>query len=259
MAKNIEPTAIEPTVIDEIRPKFLVLALFGILGAFTACLIDNLQNDTAAVTLKINYALSRMLELDIPGSVNILIISILGAVACKIQETKSFSQAFTHGLMVFTIFNLVVPNNRVTIENKNGEDKQKVVSTMSSHSYNDDYIIQSVSFQEFKPNARVVKNEWISKDKPEYSGPFGLGSLLSNSIKINSANETLASGHAIEVLCYWDTNLRGYRYAKIRYEKDGIVKCGWIWTGKNPTEWSQINVIDKNNFTVTVCTDNKCS
>jgi hypothetical protein len=216
------------------------LAAYGFMGAFMACLIDYLQNDTAAVSLKIQTALQNMLQLEVHGAINVFFISLLGALACNLQKSKSHIDAFTRGLAVFTFFNLITPNHtpREPKINDTSIEAQGAIPRMP--------VFEFASFQQSRTNGIImIETPWMSKTKPEYSGPGGMGSLLNNTIDINKIDDTLSAGKEVEIVCYWDTPLRGYRYAFIKYTTtDGDNRCAWIYAGKEPEYWANVKPLN---------------
>ena len=89
-------------------------------------------------------------------------------------------------------------------------------------------------------NAAIISNEWISEKKPEYSGPFGLGTFFNNKMNYSPIKYSLKKGARIRIIEIWDTNIRDYRYLKIQYKKNGKFKTGWIYSGKKPDFWRNV-------------------
>jgi hypothetical protein len=224
MAENNE--LIEP------KPKPWMLSGYGALGACLACFLDYFMNDTAAVSLKIKSTLAKhFFEGANPhGLIVVLFISALGFLLCRMKLPANPYDAFARGLSVFTIFTLATPYS--------GEVKSQDPIPVTGMMVKEYSILQThTSIFQIQANATIRLNDWVSSCKPSYAGPLGLNSFLNNSINYCPTDIKLQPNQRVEILRYWDTSMRGYRYAEIKFVNNGNEVTGWVWAGKNPDYW----------------------
>ena len=107
--------------------------------------------------------------------------------------------------------------------------------------------VEQYVYSEEKTNAVLNYRKGVSNCKPHYLGLFGLTSLINNRIGFCPESYVLPVGKRVQILDCWNTGFRGYRYVKIGYERDGIVKTGWVSSGKAPDYWQSVRPDDIKN------------
>lgn len=88
----------------------------------------------------------------------------------------------------------------------------------------------------FKANAEIISVSSISSIKPIVQNAFN------NSIAIRKCALTLRKGDPIQIVDYFQTKITGYSYIKVRYEDAGLLKEGWIYSGRAPRRFQKVKL-----------------
>jgi hypothetical protein len=176
-----------------------------------------------------------------------------------VWPVSSRGDAFARGFSVFAILAVGTPykvvQGQMPLQKKQEPGSSAATKDIGSSAFGT--IVRSAAAEEFaapagavastaKTNATVASDHpGISSCKPHYWGPFGLGSLLNNSLEICDTGHDLKESSRVHIRSCWDTGFRRYRYVEMDYEWEGKPYVGWAITGKAPNYWSWI-VPDQN-------------
>lgn len=217
------------------------MMLAGFLGAELIAFGDLAVNNEAAAIIKIQNLFPNSYY---AGLIAFLLIGVIGAAVCWVFTPKTRMDAFARGFSVFALLNIT------PYQGPPGESQIPVSPPATNAQPNDSLSLKTAplprewvmltAFRQNVPppqqpygNATIVSNEWISSCKPStYPMTF-----LNNQIKICKVDHVLKPGQRVQLLEFFETGFRGYRYAKIQYQFDGQERTGWIWTGRRPYYW----------------------
>ena len=239
-----------------VKLSFLHIYLSCIAGALLLGLGDLLTNDCNATILKLGVVINKFIFqeklINSTGLISFCVLLFLAIIACYINEPKSKVDAFARGLAVLTLLNVTTPSSIMEEQPTVSEKKQQSSSIIEGSflfgikcAYADDTEKEADSKillpNNWKDaNATVKKDLWISSCKPEYSGPLGIWSLISNTVKICKEDRAINAGSRVRMIEKWDSGLRGYRYVRIQYKRDNVIHEGWVPAGKKPYFWIKI-------------------
>jgi hypothetical protein len=180
-------------------------------------------------------------------------IVIMGGLVCWVYEPQNRADAFIKGCSTLALLSLT-PNrphdNQIPISSEKSAStwnqlaenpEQNIYASNAAAYFEQDQLVSFASWrpwqQDFRPNATVLYNEWISTCKPS----TGAASYILNTINICKSDDKLNRDERIEMLgAYFDTSVRGYRYHQVKYVRNNEVKTGWICSGRKPDYYANI-------------------
>ena len=230
----------------------------GAFGAFVASLSQgNSQGGRA-----ISSSLAGYLGDGTPEYVVLLILPVIGAFACWIYSPTNRPDAFFRGLAVFGVLNIIPPshggeNHSQPKDGKPARDDMEMLDQpadavdVSDASFSSEPMLYAslggyFDVQQtadncpsdvgpFKPNARVLANDWVSGEKPSTR-------FMNGKIYVQKCGEGLAKGQSVELTGRdFETFFYGHYYVELRYQAaDGQLRKGWVWAGRKPNYWQAI-------------------
>ena len=222
---------------------------------------DRIQNGNSALFIKFGSAISGG-NSEYFGLYGILLTIAIAISLCFVFEPKNRQEGFTRGVSVFAVLTALFPQANIPIPQANIQNSSELEQEQDSSppGNSDAFLNDKFNFENLLGNiignahaanisnvpnynggiATVLARKPISKDKPSYSGLFGLNSFVNNKINFTPEDYSLPKGTKVEILDCWDTWPSGYRYAKIKYSIDGRTKIGWISTGRRPDYWQTV-------------------
>lgn len=221
--------------------------LSAIGAAFLLVLADLMANLDAATTLKIGTILNKyILETKQVGEgvIGLVLVLAVSAFTCWLRSPENKGSAFTVGLSVFSVLNVAAPYSKVDKPKGEPEIIQTTPHSSNPQSPTGMFLISTAFAQQANtkptdcvvaplvPNAKLLSSKTVSSCQPYYAGPLGLSSLFNNTMNFCATGHRLSIGDEVEYLSSWETTLRGYRYAQIKYRHDGKVCTGWISDGR---------------------------
>jgi hypothetical protein len=228
-------------------PKLWEVMAAGAIGAFAAAIGNHLAGQDVSIAAKLAVAFNLSgVEIAV-----ILGIAVFGALLCWVHSPASKIDGFARGLAVLALFSLAPATEGIDSSQQPPEDtsSSSVVDTLqrgpltaSLHwmAFSSDKGGCPVSTGIFRPNARVVSNEWLSETEPTTR-------FFSPKIYIEQCGNTLKAGQEVELLNSIETSFSGYYYVLVRYidPADNQLRQGWIWSGRRPNYWQGVSPTQK--------------
>lgn len=230
------------------------------LGGLFLGVADALAHKTLSLRGKIESVFADTPEIT---TIQIIIITfllflILAMSASWIFKPRSRIDAFTRGITVLAILNLVPANGNTFGVVMEGPDS-KASGTLSADSQPNLEIIKHALAADDtqaaqtdpaslrgliktddwrKANATFVyDSHWLSKTEPQYYGFLGLGSLIDNALKTTRLYYEIKSGSRVRLIDSFTTLIRGYHYVRIQYMVNGQLLESWTQSGQYPDYW----------------------
>lgn len=218
-----------------------------IFGAFLLVLADLCTNIDAATTLKIGFIIKKYIISGTSvgtGVIGLILVLLISTIFCWIFHPKDRVAAFTRGLSVFAVLNVVAPYSIVEDVNVNRQNIQSNAGMIERQLKGELFPFINSAYAEtgsegpecksgvLESNAYLLSEEHISSCKPHYSGFLGLGSLFNNTIEYCFFNHVLPRNERVRYIQSWETTMRKYRYTQIEYEYNGKICIGWVSDGR---------------------------
>ena len=221
----------------------------GAFGAFILCVGDLASRNSSSTVRNVEAVVKEFTaQSSYSGYFAVMLIVLLGVGLCWVFEVKSKGEGLTRGMSVFAVLAMLSAYG----SEQPRQGSIKIYSVPAAVFYAEATQKESqtdVLGQVFpQANATIGDNEWVSSCKPNYDGLVRrITAFFNNVIYTCDVGYRLTPGQRVRIIEFWDTAVRGYRYARVQYLHTGQVHDGWVPAGRSPDFWFYIQPDDSKN------------